>query len=187
VNLLDLALVLFVAAGTAGGFASGFVRASANLAGLILGFVAGSALFPALAPLFLRWTGRLAVAGLLAFVLIALAVALLLDVVGGLATRAVKLLRLQVVNRPLGAAPAAVTAILVAGVALALLNGFAVLERQRAESRLALWFLEVSAPMLELLPPPWNGVPEELPAPPRPAPDAPPLAAAGSPRVVLSS
>jgi uncharacterized membrane protein required for colicin V production len=175
-NLLDLALVFFLVAGILGGFASGFVKATANLGGLVLGFVLGSIYFPSLAPFFLRWTGRVAIAGLLSFTVIALGVALLFDLFGTFGTRIVKLLHLQVVNRPLGIVPAAVSAVLVAGVALALLNGFAVLERQRAESRLSLWFLEVSAPIVELLPPPWNGVPEKLPPPPIPAPDAPPMA-----------
>ena len=177
-NLLDLLLLLFVAAGTLGGFASGFVKAAAHLVGLVLGFVLGSVYFPSLAPFFLHWTGKVAVAGLLSFTTIALAVALLLDAIGGLATRVVKLLHLQVINRPLGALPAALSAVLVAGVALALLNAFAVLERQREESRLSGWFLHVSAPIVELLPPPWNGVPQELPPRPLPAPDAPPLALA---------
>ena len=177
-NLLDLALLALVAAGILGGFATGFVRAAANLAGLVLGFVIGSVYFPSLAPLFLRWTGKAAVAGLLSFTVIALAVALILDAVGGLATRIVQLLHLQLVNRPLGVLPAAAAAVLVAGVSLALLNGFAVLERERAESLLSSWFLEVSEPIVDLLPPPWNGVPTKLPPQPTPAPDAPAMALA---------
>ncbi len=176
VNSLDLALLLFVAAATLGGLASGFVKSLANLMGLVLGFALGSIWFPELAPFFLRWTGKAAVAGLLAFTAIALIVALVLDALGGLATRLVQLLRLQIVNRPLGILPAAVSGILICGLALALLNGFAVLERERAGSRLAGWFLQVSEPVIELLPPPWNGVPRKLPPRPIPAPDAPPLA-----------
>ncbi|MFN2433372.1 MAG: CvpA family protein [Gemmatimonadota bacterium] len=175
-NALDLALLAFLLLGALGGFATGFVKAAATLAGLVLGFVLGSALFPSLAPFFLRWTGKLAVASLLAFTSIAIVAALLLDAIGAAAARLVQLLRLQVVNRPLGVLPAAVSTVLVAGVLLALLNGFSVLERQRAESRLASWIAAVSEPLVELLPPPWNGPPRELPPTPIPAPDAPPLA-----------
>jgi uncharacterized membrane protein required for colicin V production len=178
VNVLDLALLLFVAAGTLAGFASGFVKAAANLAGLILGFVIGSVYFPTLVPLFLRWTGKVAVAGLLSFTIIALVVALIFDTLGGLATRAVKLLHLQLINRPLGAVPAAVSAILIAGVALALLGGFTVLERERAESRLSSWILHVSSPVIRLLPPPWSGAPTKIPPTPIPAADAPLMARA---------
>jgi uncharacterized membrane protein required for colicin V production len=178
VNVLDLALLLFVAAGTVAGFASGFAKAAANLAGLILGFVIGSVYFPLLVPLFLRWTGKVAVAGLLSFTIIALVVALVFDTLGGLATRLVKVLHLQIINRPLGTVPAAVSAILIAGVALALLGGFTLLERERAESRVSSWILHVTAPVIQLLPPPWNGAPTKLPPTPIPASDAPLMARA---------
>ena len=177
-NLLDLGLLLFLAAGTIAGLASGFVKAAANLAGLVLGFVLGSIYFPFLVPIFMRWTDKIAVAGLISFILIALAVALVLDTLGGLATRLVKLLHLQVLNRPLGVVPAALSAILIAGVALALLSGFTVLERERGESRLSPWILQVSAPVIDLLPPPWNGAPGKLPPTPIPASDAPLMARA---------
>lgn len=186
-NLLDLTLLAFVAAVTLAGFTSGFVRAATTLVGLVLGFVAGSICFPAVAPLFLRWTGRVAVAGLLAFTVIAVGVALLLDAIGAVAARVVGMLRLQSFDRGLGVLPAALSAVLIAGVGLAVLNGFAVLERERAESRLSGWFVQVSAPLVELLPPPWNGPPRKLPPRPRPTPDAPPLArvpSAGEPRHV---
>lgn len=175
-NLLDVALLLIVTAGILGGFAAGFVRSAATIAGLVLGFILGSLFFPSLAPVFLRWTGRVAVAGLLAFTAIAFAVALALDALGAVATRVVRMLGLQLLNRPLGVLPAGFSAVLISGIALALLNGFAVLDRARADSRLAAWFLEVSAPMIELLPPPWNGAPRRLPPRPIPAPDAPALA-----------
>lgn len=175
-NALDLGLLVFLAAGTLGGLASGFVRASATLAGLVLGFVLGSALVPSLAPFLLRWTGELDVASLLGFTLVALAAVLLLESVGTAATAAVQRLHLQVVNRPLGVLPAAASAVLIAGVTLALLNGFSLLERERGESRLSPWILQVSAPLVELLPPPWNGAPQPLPPQPIPAPDAPAMA-----------
>ncbi|HEY7461235.1 MAG TPA: CvpA family protein [Gemmatimonadota bacterium] len=177
-NLLDLGLLLFLLVGTLAGLASGFVKAAANLAGLVLGFVLGSIYFHLLVPLFMRWTDKFAVAGLVSFILIALAVALVLDTLGTLATQLVKLLHLQVVNRPLGIVPAALSAIMIAGVALALLNGFTVLERERAESRLSPWILQVSAPVIDLLPPPWNGAPGKLPPTPIPAGDAPLMARA---------
>jgi uncharacterized membrane protein required for colicin V production len=176
VNLLDLGLLLFVALATLGGLATGFVRGAANLIGLVAGFALGSALVPWIAPFLLDWAPSAAVAGLVAFTVVALAAALALDALGAVATRLVHVLRLGIVNRPLGVLPAAVSAVIVAGVALALLGGFAVLERERADSRLAGWFLEVSAPIVELLPPPWNGAPERLPPPPIPAPDAPAMA-----------
>jgi uncharacterized membrane protein required for colicin V production len=175
-NVLDLALLLFVALATLGGLATGFVRGAANFVGLVAGFALGSALVPWIAPLLLDWTRSPAAAGLVAFTLVALAAALALDAVGALATRVVHALRLGIVNRPLGVIPAAASAVLVAGVALALLGGFAVLERERAASRFAGWFLQVSEPIVELLPPPWNGAPERLPLPPIPAPDAPAMA-----------
>lgn len=176
-NLLDLALLLFVAGGTLAGLVSGFVKAAANLIGLVLGFVLGSVWFPVLAPLFLRLTGKVAVAGLLSFTVIALGVALVLDALGGLGTSMVRLLRMQIVNRPLGLIPAGISAILIAGVALAVLNGFRLLESERAESRVAGWILDVSAPVIDLLPPPWNGTPRELPRP-IPTGDAPQMARA---------
>jgi uncharacterized membrane protein required for colicin V production len=185
-NLLDLCLLLFVVAGTLGGLASGFVKAAANLIGLVLGFLLGSFYFPSLAPFFLQWTGRVSVAGLLGFTVIALMVALVLDAIGHLATRLVQALPLQIVNRPLGMLPAAASAILVAGIALALLNGFSVLEGARAESRLAGWFLQVSAPVIDLLPPPWNGTPQQLPPPPIHAPDAPGMAIDGDGEIAVA-
>ncbi|HEY7530928.1 MAG TPA: CvpA family protein [Gemmatimonadota bacterium] len=175
-NVLDVLLLLFVALATLGGLATGFVRSAANLIGLVAGFALGSALVPWLAPLLLDWAPSPAVAGLVAFTVVALAAALALDALGILGTRLVQALRLGIVNRPLGAIPAAVSAVIVAGVALALLGGFAILERERAASRLAGWFLEVSAPIVDLLPPPWNGAPERLPPRPIPAPDAPAMA-----------
>jgi uncharacterized membrane protein required for colicin V production len=174
--MLDVGLLLFVTAGTLAGLASGFAKATANLAGLVLGFVLGSIYFPSLVPLFLRWTGKVAVSGLISFTIIALVVALVLDTLGGIATRLVRMLHLQVINRPLGVVPAAVSTILIAGVVLALLNGFTVLERERSESRLSGWILHVSAPVIELLPPPWNGAPTRLPPTPIPAGDAPMMA-----------
>ena len=79
-------------------------------------------------------------------------------------------------NRPLGLLPAAASTVLIAGVTLALLNGFSVLESEREESRLSRWILQVSEPLVELLPPPWNGAPQPLPPQPIPAPDAPAMA-----------
>ncbi|MBA2564066.1 MAG: CvpA family protein [Gemmatimonadetes bacterium] len=175
-NWLDLGLLAFVVAVGIGGLGAGFVKGAANLVGLILGFVLGSALFPTLTPLFLRWTSELPVASLFAFTVVALAAVFLLDVIGSVAARIVALLRLQPIDRPLGVLPATLSAVLIAGVTLALLNGFALIERQRSESRLSSWFLQVSAPIVHLLPPPWNGQPAKLPPSPIPAPDAPALA-----------
>lgn len=176
VNVLDLALLAFVAAGALGGLGAGFVKAAATLAGLVLGFVLGSALVPSIAPFLLHWMGEIAMASLVGFTVVALVAVLLFESVGTAATAAVQRLHLQVLNRPLGLLPAIASTVLIAGVTLALLNGFSLLERQREESRLSPWILQVSAPLVDLLPPPWNGTPRPLPPQPIPAPDAPAMA-----------
>jgi len=174
VTLFDAALFIFLLFLALSGFAMGFVKAVAVVGGLFVGCLIGAALYLPASRTFFPWVQDPSVAQMLAFGTLALLVLFVFDYSGDRATQVVRRLHLQILNRPLGIVPGVLYGIFLAGLALAIMAPFGLFARERHESKVATWVETWSAPIVNLLPPPWShGGDPGSPGAPEPVPDAP--------------
>src|SRR6516164_5064277 len=101
---VDWAVVIILVCAVLGGLAQGFFRSVCGLLGLVLGLVTAAWNYGKLASLFLPLVKIPAVANTIAFLLIAIAVMVVVGLIGNLLARALRLLGLGWLDRLAGAA-----------------------------------------------------------------------------------
>jgi len=101
---VDWVVVIILVSAVLGGLAQGFFRSVCGLLGLVLGLVTAAWNYGKLASLFLPLVKIPAVANTIAFLLIAIAVMVVVGLIGNLLARALRLLGLGWLDRLAGAA-----------------------------------------------------------------------------------
>jgi membrane protein required for colicin V production len=138
---VDLLIVAVVAISVVSAFLKGFLVELFSLAGVLLGLVVAAAYYPRLTPWVMRWVKSPEVAGLVAFLLIALGVMLFAGLLGRLLRGTVRWAGLGFVDRFLGAIFGFVKGCGVVTVGVMAVAAFLPNAGWLKESRLAPWFL----------------------------------------------
>ena len=103
-NGLDFVIIIILVASVIYSLFRGLVREVFSLLSIVLGFIAASRWYPFLAGFFLPWITSNAIANILGFILTFIAVSIIISLIGKLVRRFVSFIKLESIDRLLGAA-----------------------------------------------------------------------------------